>query len=69
MNTPDAITESAALRMLNMPESRRQELRNTLPSVPVGNAYLYQRSAVEKLRDSNEQLKNRAIPNGGLHTR
>ena len=46
---PDACTESAALRILDMPASRRGELRNLLPSVPSGTGRLYQKTAVQAL--------------------
>lgn len=46
---PDATTESAALRLLDWPASRRGELRNLLPSIPSGTGRLYQKSAVEAL--------------------
>ncbi len=51
MNTVSekAITESAALRLLDWPSSRRGELRGMLPSVPTGSSLLYEKSAVEAL--------------------
>ncbi len=51
MNTfsEQALTESAALRLLDWPSSRRGELRSLLPSVPTGSSLLYEKSAVEAL--------------------
>lgn len=45
-----ALTESAALRLLDWPASRRADLRLLLPSVPTGSSLLYEKSAVENLR-------------------
>jgi HK97 family phage major capsid protein len=53
-NLPEtALTESAALRLLDWPASRRAELRALLPSVPTGSALLYERAAVETIRSKS----------------
>lgn len=67
---PDATSESAALRFLDLPESRRGWLRARLPSSDVGGVRIYRASAVASL--CRELMANPAIANRGtvqLHTR
>jgi HK97 family phage major capsid protein len=68
-NLPDAITEAAALRALDWPVSRREELRSLLPSVPAGQSLIYQKSAVERLKDPLELARVRNTKNSNLLTR
>ncbi len=56
---PDAITESGALRLLNWPSSRREQLRGRLPSIPSGTGRLYQKTAVEALRAKPDTIDTR----------
>lgn len=66
---PDAITESSALRALDWPMSRREELRALLPSVPAGQSRIYQKSRVEALKNPDELARVRSAGNGNLFTR
>ena len=47
----NGITESAALRQLDLPTSRRKWLRAILDHTEIGNAVVYDRSEVEGLRE------------------
>lgn len=73
MSTEDhpetAITESGALRLLDWPASRRADLRGLLPSVPTGSSLLYERAAVEALKDPAELARVRSSKNNSLFTR
>lgn len=66
---PDAITEAAALRALDWPVSRREELRGLLPSVPAGQSRIYQKSAVESLKTMSAGERDELRKNGALFTR
>ena len=73
---PDAISESGALRKLDLPDSRREWLRQNLPSIDLGGTRIYEASAVAQLsRDlqNDPTLGTRAIKSGTLprtlHTR
>ena len=73
---PDATTESAALRKLDLPDTRREWLRQNLPSIDLGGTRIYEASAVAQLsRDlqNDPTLGTRAIKSGTLprtlHTR
>lgn len=66
---PDACTESSALRLLDWPSSRREELRGLLPSVPAGASMIYQKSAVERLKTMSPGEKEALRKNEALFTR
>lgn len=68
-----ALTESAALRRLDLPHSRRDWLREQLPSVPTGSGLIYEAAAVDRLsaklaavRDAD---KLNTAENAALHRR
>ena len=69
-----AISESEALRLLNLPTSRRDWLRNQLPSVPMSNGNIYAKEEVTRLADRLETVRRdpdaiRPEANANLHTR
>jgi HK97 family phage major capsid protein len=66
---PDAITEAAALRALDWPVTRRQELRGLLPSVPAGQSRIYQKSRIEELAGMTAEQRDELRKNGALHLR
>ena len=75
-NLPDATTESSALRSLDLPESRREWLRQQLPSIDLRGTRIYQASAVGRLAAAlraDPSIVTRAIKAGSLpanlHTR
>ena len=77
MNTqplPEAVSEAEALRLLNWSTRRADELRQTLPCVSLIRGRVYERAAVEALRNrSAGELVNRTVRPGfvpvPLHTR
>jgi hypothetical protein len=60
---PDVVSESAALRFCDLPESRRDWLRARLASCEVGGVRVYKSTAVATL--CRELLGNPAIANRG----
>jgi hypothetical protein len=56
---PDACNEAEALRALNWPVSRREHLRERLPSIPSGTGRLYQKTAVEALCAKPDEIDKR----------
>lgn len=71
---PAACSEAEALRILNYSQRRAEELRRKLPSMELIRGRVYERSAVEALRNREAgALTNRAFNLGyvpmPLHTR
>ncbi len=69
-----AISESEALRMLNLPTTRRAWLRQQLPSVPLSVGILYEKAAVSRLTEQLDQARRnpdalKAETNANLHRR
>lgn len=76
MATPTALSESEALRRLDLPTSRRAWLRQQLPAVPLSGMFVYEREAVERLKErldrvtrANEPEHARVIEGSALHHR
>ncbi|MCX6880879.1 MAG: hypothetical protein NTW21_44830 [Verrucomicrobia bacterium] len=67
---PPAMTESQALRACDLPATKRQWLREQIPSVEVGGGRIYDARQVTELRLRLDQaaLTNRAvqIPSGNV---
>lgn len=66
---PDAITEAAALRALDWPVTRRQELRGLLPSVPAGQSRIYQKSRILAIKVMTPEQLADLRHGGALFTR
>ena len=71
---PAACSESEALRILNWSPRRTDELRRTVPSVPLQRGRIYPRDQVQVLASREAAgLANRAVGTGfvtpPLHTR
>ncbi len=74
--TTQSLSESEALRMLDLPTNRRPWLRQQLPSMPIGGMVCYEREAVERLKEkidrvtrANEPEHTRVIEGNALHQR
>jgi len=53
---PAIFSESEALRILNLPASRRQWLREQVASTSVGGGLVYAAEAIERLREKLEKV-------------
>jgi hypothetical protein len=67
---PDAVSESQALRQLDLPTTRRDWLRHQLPSAPIGGQLVYSRAAVENLKHRMDTARDtRQVAGTSLHHR